>query len=489
MIMSELQSCLENVDRPDLLRATVDCMLVIIEAYPKTLTKHFRDTVDILVGWHIDSTQQKPIVTYASESLQKLRNFWIEDLDFTLTLLGQFVEDMEGYDEEMSMPPPSGRSSPGDDTADCSSPVNVHESASLNLTPQDARQCICKLTSLIGVFNTVAKSVAHHLDPNTNAAIQWSFLADCLSTMLKSVVRVLEIVHPNDQNNETIANHAQLLWQNNLKSSLNWSDRQTVKMDNLLQRLDKTNVKDENVTEIVKLLNKEGGKDASKEDVELMLEQLFNSLHLDESKRNNYYRIISLSEEKEELVIVANECAFLLLSYLKSRLTKSHDLLYKFIDLQLERIQVYWDNTIVSTLNFISKVIQEVSANLPLELVHKLLGEHSVLFQLRFRNSLRVQNATLEVYQSLLSLKNIPLLQETYRYVLAELEIAYRLVVKDVDDLVAVNPLKHLTYNQKHAEVVVSFLLRALSDIGEFLCFLYHHFCIVFIFNLNKSKI
>lgn len=69
-----------------------------------------------------------------------------------------------------------------------------------------------------------------------------------------------------------------------------------------------------------------------------------------------------LSEEKEELVIVANECTFLLLGHLQSRVSKNHDLLYKFIDLQLQRVGIFWDDTIVSMLNTISKVIKEVCA-------------------------------------------------------------------------------------------------------------------------------
>jgi len=108
-----------------------------------------------------------------------------------------------------------------------------------------------------------------------------------------------------------------------------------------------------------------------------------------------------------------------------------------------------------------------VSANLPLELVHTLLGRESALLKLRFRNSIAIQNATLGVYHSLLGLKNIPLLQESYRYILADLEIAYRPILPDMESLVADNPLNDLKYAHNHTEIVVTFILRALSDIGE----------------------
>ncbi|KZC05708.1 Serine/threonine-protein kinase SMG1 [Dufourea novaeangliae] len=306
LIMSQLQSTLENVDRSDLLVATVDAILLIMESYPETFSNHFRDTVDILVGWHIDSTQQKAIASYASRSLQRLRTFWIADLQFTLTLLGQFLEDMESYDEELSLPE-SGRSSPGDETSP---------------TP---KECIVRITSLISVFNTVTKSISEHLNPNVTPNVRWSFLSDCLSKMLKTVVKAIEL----DDSNESLV------------SSFT--------------------ITPENVDELLKL-----------------------------------------------------------------------------------------------------------SANLPLELVHKLLGKDSALLKLRFRDSISIQNASLGVYHSLLSLKNIPLLQESYRYILSDLEIAYKLVLTDIESLVPDNPLVNgVKYKKKDAEIVITFLLRALSDIAN----------------------
>lgn len=62
-----------------------------------------------------------------------------------------------------------------------------------------------------------------------------------------------------------------------------------------------------------------------------------------------------------------------------------------------------------------------MSANLPLELVQKLLGTDSPLLELRFSPSLNIQSEVLAVYHSLLNLKNIPLLQEAYRYVVPTL--------------------------------------------------------------------
>ncbi|XP_034180761.2 serine/threonine-protein kinase Smg1 isoform X1 [Osmia lignaria lignaria] len=444
LMMSQLQSTLENVDRSDLLVATVDAILLIMESYPETFSNHFRDTVDILVGWHIDSTQQKAIATYASRSLQRLRSFWIADLQFTLTLLGQFLEDMESYDEELSLPD-SGRSSPGDETSP---------------TP---KECIRRITSLISVFNTVTKSISEHLNPNLTPNVQWSFLSDCLSKMLKTVVKAIEL---DDDNEILLAN---------LTLSSEGADELLKRIQNVsvipARNSNKSELNEKDIVSMFKSLNlnkndlKNLKHNIEKETLLKERESLLSVVRWMELKTK---RNLDLTEEKEELIVVANECAFLLLGYLQSRITKNHELLYKFIDLQLKRVNIFWDDTIISMLNTISKIIKEVSANLPLELVHKLLGKDSVLLKLRFRDSISIQNASLGVYHSLLSLKNIPLLQESYRYILSDLEIAYKLILSDIESLVVDNPLLNdVKYKKNDAEIVVIFLLRALSDIAN----------------------
>ncbi|KAJ8664855.1 hypothetical protein QAD02_006517 [Eretmocerus hayati] len=454
-LMSQLQSVLENVDRSDVLIATVDSILQLIDLYPESFSEHFRDTVDILVGWHIDSTQQRSVIEYAGRSLQHLGNFWILDLQFTLTLLSQFLEDMESYDEELSLPG-SGRSSPGDeDAVTC---------------PKD---CIVRITSLIAVFNTVVKCIENHLSPNVTPAVQWSFLMDCLSKMLKTVVKAIEIDDGLDVFNDDIG-----LSQENADSitqcmkNMNLSQKS---IDSLLKSLNKDDeVNEENLVKLIKSLNltkndKKNPKYNSDKDSTPTLtkekeESLINFLKSMDlrTKKNS-----DTSVEKEELVVVANECTRLLIGLLQSRISTSHDLLYRFIDIQLQKVDLFWDDTIVSMLYTISKVIKEVSANLPLDIVHTLLGNGSTLSKLRFRNCRVIQNAVLDVYHSLLNLKNIPLLQEAYRYILADLDIAYKTILPETEPLIPENPFADQLYERKHAEIVVIFLLRALSGIAN----------------------
>ncbi len=131
------------------------------------------------------------------------------------------------------------------------------------------------------------------------------------------------------------------------------------------------------------------------------------------------------------------------MSHLQTKTTTGHDLLYDMFDVLLNRIDDMCNVTVCSVLNVIAKVknnhnyscfesllkffnailcavfcaqtVREVSANLPLELVQKLLSPESHVIKLRFSPSKSVQTATLKLYHALLNLKNIPLLQEAYK--------------------------------------------------------------------------
>ncbi|XP_063980993.1 serine/threonine-protein kinase SMG1 [Diachasmimorpha longicaudata] len=470
-IMSRLQSTLENVDRPDLLMATVDAILIVTDLYPETFSDHFRDAVDILVGWHIDFTQPKSVVTYASRSLQRLHNFWIADLQFTLMLLSQFLEDMESYDEELTIPN-SGRSSPGEEPA------------------PGPRECILRITSLISVFNTVTKSVSDSLNPTVTPTVQWSFLTECLSKMLQTVVKAIELdeetlekLEAKDHENVTVDN-SQDPNDNpdaikHLTDSIKGVTLSQKNIDTLVKKVNEDGINDQkHFFRIIKSMNsskrrhdKKNSKVSGDRDHEIEEEKmrtllkLLKSIELKNKERGKVP--LDLSQEKEDLIVAANECICHFLGLLQSRVTKNHELLYKFLDIQLEKIDIFLDDTIVSILNLIAKIIKEVSANLPLELVHKLLGGESVLLKLRFRHSTSIQNASLVVYHSFLGLKNIPLLQEAYRYILGDLEISYKLILPHFEGLVSNNPLTDVQYNSKDAEIIVLFLLRALSELAN----------------------
>ncbi|KAK3930101.1 Serine/threonine-protein kinase SMG1 [Frankliniella fusca] len=347
-LMMKMQHILENTDLPDLFVASVEVIMQLSTLYPDTLTDYFRDLVDILVGWLIDSSQTAKMTDYAAKSLQRLAPYWIQELNFSITFLGQFLEDMEIYGDDFvkSMSPQKGE----------------FYSESKSSSPQDY---LFKVEAFIKSFNTVTKALADHMSPSNSSQVTWTFLGDCLTKMLTTVRSVLDV--------------------------------------------------------------------------------RFN----------------------EDLIMSANECIWLLMSHLQTKTTAGHDLLYDMFDVFLNRIDDMCNVTICSVLNVIAKTVREVSANLPLELVQKLLRPESHVIKLRFSPSKSVQTATLKLYHALLNLKNIPLLQEAYKYVLGDLEIAYRQLVPEVELLCQTNPFADVKYSQNEAEIVTLFLLGALSDLAN----------------------
>ncbi|XP_023140718.2 serine/threonine-protein kinase SMG1 isoform X2 [Amphiprion ocellaris] len=172
LVMTNLQSILENVDTPELLCQSVKCILQVARCYPHVFSTNFRDTVDILVGWHIDHTQKQSLTQQVSGWLQSLEQFWVADLTFSTTLLGQFLEDMEAYAEDLShgvsgevldedIPPPS--------------------------------VSLPKLAALLRVFSTVVRSIGERFSPFRGPPITEVYVTDVLNRVLACVTTAKQV--------------------------------------------------------------------------------------------------------------------------------------------------------------------------------------------------------------------------------------------------------------------------------------------------------
>ena len=88
---------LETVDTHDLMIEIIKTLTQLSNLFPDAFLAIFQDVVDILIAWHIDSTQANSVIEFISSILVELRPYWLKDMSFTLTLLYQFLEDMESY--------------------------------------------------------------------------------------------------------------------------------------------------------------------------------------------------------------------------------------------------------------------------------------------------------------------------------------------------------------------------------------------------------
>ncbi|KAI8501131.1 Serine/threonine-protein kinase smg1 [Branchiostoma belcheri] len=348
MAMSNLQSVLENADTPDLLMAVVDCIQYVAEYYPHVFTNHFRDTVDILVGWHIDSTQKETVIKYTSDILVSLQQFWVGDLGFSVTLLGQFLEDMEAYTEDLHR---FARRSPCED----------------DVPPPDV--CLPKLTALLRVFSTVVSSMGDHFSPNHGPPLTEAYITELLDRMVRCVDQVTTD-HPS-----------------------------------------------------------------------------------------------------EELFIAANTCVCLLGQGLGSGLAQSCSGALSYTTKQTEQSMLSSTHSI-SALRLLNKILELVNTSLPVSVIEQILGPGSKFLQLRFYTNPEVLPSVLKVYRSLLTLKNIPLLDMVYRLVLGDLEVAINTLLScnglpPSCSVVKNNPFASSVYAEQQALTVAVFNMCGLAEIGN----------------------
>ncbi|KAM8824507.1 serine/threonine-protein kinase SMG1 isoform 2-T2 [Synchiropus picturatus] len=172
LVMSKLQSILERVGTPELLCQSVKCILQVARSYPHVFSTNFRDTVDILVGWHIDHTQKQSLTQQVSVWLQSLEQFWVADLSFSTTLLGQFLEDMEAYAEDLS---------------------HVGSGEAMDEDIPSPSVLLPKLAALLRVFSTVVRSIGELFSPVRGPPITEAYVTDVLNRVLSCVTTAKQV--------------------------------------------------------------------------------------------------------------------------------------------------------------------------------------------------------------------------------------------------------------------------------------------------------
>lgn len=155
-VMGRAQSMLESAEECELLLAACALSLWSAEQDPEAFAAaHFHDAVDILVGWHIDAPSES-LARRTGKALRQLGPFWAADPPFCATLLGQFVEDLEAYAED--------------------------------LASEDPNECLDKMASLLRVYGTVV----HSLGDQAIQVITWEVLSDNLHALAQCVLQATE---------------------------------------------------------------------------------------------------------------------------------------------------------------------------------------------------------------------------------------------------------------------------------------------------------
>lgn len=165
----------------------------------------------------------------------------------------------------------------------------------------------------------------------------------------------------------------------------------------------------------------------------------------------------------DNLTIAANECISMLLGLLSTKSLALVNAMLNLINSELSLSSEFSVLSVISMLKMISVSVKELSANLPIELIPLLLGPKSEIIKLRNSPHSNIQEAVLYLYRTLLNVKNIPLLQEVYRYILGDFEILYKTVLPNVV-LLGNNPFIEISCPHKDIEFTIIFLLSTFSE-------------------------
>ena len=101
-ILSSLKKELEIVDTPDIMMKITKTIIQISNLFPDATLAIFQDIVDILIAWHIDCSQSDQVIDFISNILVEFRPYWLKEMHFTITLLYQFLEDLESYTSQQT---------------------------------------------------------------------------------------------------------------------------------------------------------------------------------------------------------------------------------------------------------------------------------------------------------------------------------------------------------------------------------------------------
>ncbi|CAB3222044.1 unnamed protein product [Arctia plantaginis] len=339
LTLDRLQTIIESTDSADVFMAAINAMIIMSNSYPEQFANHFVDTVDILVGWHVDNAQPKKIKDFALQSLFKLSRHWQAVIGFSVNLLNQFVEDLVAY------------------STDIDSDSNDRED-----DENSSEDCMQKITSFLNVFNTVVKSLGNLLSPTVSQTVSWAFLTEAFTKILQVLTKTL------------------------------------------------------------------------KDDAE------------------------------SDLILAGNECICLLLKYLQSKSSSSSPALFLLISKEMKHFLHGEEAVTLSVINLVSTVIKEIASNLPIEFIAQTVGPESSLRPLRYSDSSIILDAVLSVYNNLLNLKNIPLLQETYKYVLTDIQNSYFVILPDIQ---IIKPDYFEEVNINDAEKNIIFYLQCLSELAN----------------------
>lgn len=191
--------------------------------------------------------------------------------------------------------------------------------------------------------------------------------------------------------------------------------------------------------------------------IELLKELLCNVLDIVElivdEKRYSRREIDLIHMNANELIVIVLDCR-------KFGVEMPDEILVKMLGRQLAQLQphIASDQMCLTVLFTIKQLVSEMKTSIPLDFVEKIFGRdrRSPMHQLKFSHNRRIHKSIIKIYQTVLNVKNVELLQLAYRLTMDDLIVAQQ-TIADV---------ANTTYTFAEAECIIAFHLITLSTIA-----------------------
>lgn len=188
-----------------------------------------------------------------------------------------------------------------------------------------------------------------------------------------------------------------------------------------------------------------------------LITNVLNVMKLIESHGDqcNNQQIDLISIYVNELIVIALDCR-------KHGVNTTDDLLLDMVRWQLKRLEPRVESTQkVSTILFVVfKLIAEFKTNIPMDLVEEIFSNDptSTMHQLKLTKNRKIRKTLVKIFQAILNLKNVEILQLAYRWTIEDLTVAQQSIAnsESVDT----------KYTLTEAECIITFHLTTLSKIA-----------------------
>lgn len=168
-------------------------------------------------------------------------------------------------------------------------------------------------------------------------------------------------------------------------------------------------------------------------------------------------------DQRDVIYMYVNELIVIALDCRKIGVEVSEEMLIETISLQLTNLTPFCtsDQKIIIILFVIYKLVAELKSTVPLIFIQNIFSTEPtcVIHQLKLSHNPKIVKSIVKIYQTVLNLKIVEMLQEIYGNIVSDLAIAVKV-------LHSTNPDCDAIYTKEQAECIINFYLRSISTLA-----------------------